>query len=217
MRVLLADDHDLVRDALKAYIGGLAAETQVFEAGTFPDAMRIAADQPGLDIIILDLCMPGMNGFAGLEAMRERFPGTPVVIMSGMVRREEVLTGLRHGGAGFIPKTIGGRAMLAALQLVLAGERYIPSMVLTEEDGAVPPVTNARKPGAGGGPLGVLTPRECDVLLLLSKGFSNKDIADQLALKPITVASHLKAVFRKLGATNRTQAANIANQYGFSA
>ena len=217
MRVLLADDHDLVRDALKAYIETIPGAPDVLQASSFAEAVQQAAETPGIDVIILDLYMPGMNGFTGLEVMRERFPEVPVVILSGMAQREEVFTALRRGAAGFIPKTLSVKAMLYALQLVLAGEMYLPSMVLTPEEGGTraQPIPG-RKLSEGGGPLESLTPRERDVLSLLSKGLSNKEIASQLSLKPITVASHLKAVFRKLGAANRTQAAKIALEFGFS-
>ena len=158
-----------------------------------------------------------MNGFAGLELMRARFPKVPAVILSGSVRRGDVLTALAAGAAGYIPKTLSGKAMFSALQLILAGEVYVPSIVLPDSDSMpVQPDADKGAPATVDNPLSKLTPRERDALALLTQGYSNKEIARRLEIEEITVKVHLSGVYRKLRATNRTQAVKIAMQLGWA-
>lgn len=175
MHVLLADDHELVRSGLKFYLERLASKVTVIEAATFEEALVNSSQAPQLDLIILDLKMPGMNGFAGLEMMRARFPKVPAVILSGSVRRGDVLAALAAGAAGYIPKTLSGKAMFNALQLILAGETYVPSIVLPDSD-SMPGQPDADKgaPAAGDNPLSKLTPRERDALALLNSRLSQQ-------------------------------------------
>lgn len=218
MHVLLADDHELVRSGLKLYLKRLASKVTVIEAATFEEALVNSSQAPQLDLIILDLKMPGMNGFAGLETMRARFPEVPAVILSGSVRRGDVLMALAAGAAGYIPKTLSGKAMFSALQLILAGETYVPSIVLPDSD-SMPGQPDARKGASatGDNPLSKLTPRERDALALLTQGYSNKEIARRLEIEEITVKVHLSGVYRKLHAANRIQAVKIAMQLGWAA
>jgi DNA-binding NarL/FixJ family response regulator len=213
MRILLADDHDLLRDTLEVFLQRLDSKVQVFHARSFPDALEQASRAASLDLILLDLRMPGMNGLAGLEVMRKRHPTVPVVVMSGEVSRDVVFNALGAGAAGFIPKVMGGKAMLNALQLILAGERYVPDLVLTSGQS-----WEAKGAGPGtGSPLGKLSRRERDVMSLLTKGHSNKEIAKELQIEAVTVALHLSSIYRKLGVTNRTQAVKLAMQHGWDA
>ena len=217
MQILLADDHRLVRDGIRFFLVRLASDVTIIEAETFDEALSLASKADDLDLIILDLGMPGMNGLTGLEVMRTRFPDVPVVILSGSYHRSDVLNALDRGAHGYIPKTLSGKAMLNALQLVISGERYVPSIIFAESH---PGQSMGRSNGgalAADSPLQRLTPRERDVLALLSKGYSNKEIARDLELQEVTVKVHLKGVFRKLGAANRTQAVKIAMQLGWDA
>jgi two-component system nitrate/nitrite response regulator NarL len=205
MRVLLADDHKLVRDALAFYCTRLDDEVEVLQAETYGQVAEMEAGADALDLIILDLNMPGGTGFDGLDAMRKRRPQTPIVILSGSVRRQDMSDAFEHGASGYLPKTLGGDAMLNALRLVMAGEKFIPA-ALYEEAG-----------GAGGAanlpadsPLRALTPREREVLEQLIEGKSNKEIATVLDLQVVTVKLHMKGILRKLGAHNRTHAVKIA-------
>jgi two-component system, NarL family, nitrate/nitrite response regulator NarL len=214
MRILLADDHDLLRDTLEVFLQRLDPQVQVFHARSFPDALDQASRAASLDLILLDLRMPGMNGLAGLEVMRQRYPAVPVVVMSGEVSRDIVFSALGAGAAGFIPKVMGGKAMLNALQLILSGERYVPDLVLSsgqpwDDDGA----------GRSGSdnPLSKLSRRERDVMALLTKGHSNKEIAKALQIEAVTVALHLSSIYRKLAVANRTQAVKVAMQHGWEA
>jgi DNA-binding NarL/FixJ family response regulator len=216
MRILLADDHDLLRDTLEVFLQRLDPKVQVMHARSFPDALDQAQRAPNLDLILLDLRMPGMNGLTGLEVMRQRYPSVPVVLMSGEVNRDTVFSALGAGAAGFIPKVMGGKAMLNALQLVLSGERYVPDIVLSS---AQPWQEEELTRGGGGStnPLSKLSRRERDVMNLLTKGNSNKEIAKELQIEAVTVALHLSSIYRKLGVTNRTQAVKTAMQHGWEA
>lgn len=202
MRVLLADDHKLVRDALAFYCSRLDDDVEVLQAETYDQAAELAAGAESLDLIILDLNMPGNSGFDGLDAMRKRYADVPIVILSGSIRHQDMSNALEHGANGYLPKTLGGDAMLNALRLVISGEKFIPS-ALYEEAGS----------GAGNmpedGPLSTLTPRETEVLEQLLEGKSNKEIAAVLDLQVVTVKLHMKGILRKLGAANRTHAVKI--------
>jgi len=202
MQILLADDHVLVRDALKSYIERLAEDATVHAVSSFPEAYAVAQREAGLDLIILDLRMPGMNGLDGLMRMRALRPNTPVVIMSGLARQQDISDALEAGAAGFFPKTLNGPALVSAVRLVLAGERFVPS---TDHAAA-----NTREAPLGNESTSSLTVREREVLELLTKGLSNKEIARQLDLQEVTIKLHVRGICRKLGAKNRTQAALLA-------
>jgi two-component system, NarL family, nitrate/nitrite response regulator NarL len=224
MHILLADDHDLVRDGIKFLLSTLGEGVTFSEARSFPEAFEHASAIDGLGLIILDLYMPGMNGLAGLAAMRKRRPDVPIVILSASVRKADALSAIDQGAAGYIPKTLGGTAMVRALQLVLAGETFLPSFILRDDDGSsagggplYPDAGGCQSPYPADNPLKTLTKREREVLALLVRAHSNKEIAKRLDLQEITVKVHLKNVFRKLGALNRTEAVRIAMQLGWDA
>jgi len=212
MKILLADDHDLVRETLRFFLEKIDSEVSVTEARTFAEALEAAEHMAPLDLVILDLKMPGMNRFAGLKLMRQRFPNVPTVIISGFVGRDDVMEAIQNGAAGVIPKTLGSKAMLGALRLVLAGETYVPSMVAREtadEDDEAP--STASNEGLIQG----LTEREREVLKLLVAGMTNKEIGKRLGIQEVTVKLHLRGIFRKFQVTNRTQALRIAIQSGW--
>jgi len=217
MNILLADDHDLVRDGITSFLKTAAPEVEIAQAKDFAEALSIVDGDTPVELTILDLNMPGMNGLSGLTVMRQKHPEIPVVILSGSVKRSDVLNALEHGASGYLPKTLSGKSLINALRLILSGEKYIPSALL-EDDGS-----NSR-PGeidldglAPDNPLRQLTNREREVLALLTKGLSNKEIAKQLTVREITDKVHLTGIFEKLGAANRTQAVKIAMQLGWEA
>jgi DNA-binding NarL/FixJ family response regulator len=209
MKILLADDHNLVRDTIARFLGQLSNDIQVLHAATLPQALEIARRSEPLDIIILDLNMPGMNGLAGLKGMQGARAGVPVVILSGEIDPHTIRSALEAGAAGFLPKTMRGAAMLGALRLVVSGERYVPDIVLSTVAS-----TTEGQPSIGRA-LAALTPRERDVLRLLVEGLPNKEIAQRLKVEIVTVALHLRSIYRKLGVENRTQAARRALKEGW--
>jgi len=209
MRVLIADDHDLVRDGLKPILGKLASDVTVFECANLYDAVKIAEQERELDLIVLDLRMPGMNGTEGVEVFRRKCPNLPVLIMSGYYRRQDVVDSLQRGAVGFMPKTLGSEAMLNALRLIMSGEKFIPSDLLPDANG------ESADTAEGGGALKLLTERERDVLGKLVEGLPNKAIARELHIQEVTVKLHLRNIYRKLGATNRAHAVKIAFGMGW--
>ncbi len=210
MRIIFADDHEVVRHGLRFYLERLADDVEIVEAGTFEEAFAKAIDGPAPALILLDLRLPDIEGMNGLERMRARFPRVPTVVLSGDLSQSRIKEALNRGAAGYIPKTLGGRAMLSALELVLAGETFVPSLAIAENDGGTGP-TDANAP------LASLTPREREVLSHLIEGEDNKEIARALDIKEITVNVHLTILFRILNVSNRTQAVRVALDRGFTA
>lgn len=202
MHVILADDHVMIREGLRPFVERVAAGATVAEAGSFQEVMELQKTETA-DLVILDLKMPGMNGFQGLVTLRTQYPQTRCVMLSALADRDHVLEAIRLGAAGFIPKHLSGAAMVSALQLVLSGERFIPSMLV---EGGNSPAPGER---SGNDLISRLTPRERDILRLLREGLPNKVIANRLDVSEVTVKSHLGNVFRKLGVQNRLQAMRL--------
>jgi DNA-binding NarL/FixJ family response regulator len=203
MKILHADDHPMFREGLRFFLKLLDADVRVVEASNLQAALdRLALEWP-VDLLLLDLEMPGMNGLEGFLAIRRRFPSLPVVIVSG-VSDARVIRSLIDGGArGFIPKLGSSEQLMDGLRRVLAGEVYLPdSLFLPAPDGP---------PGADGA---MLTSRQLQLLPLLADGMPNKRIADLLGVTEGTVKQHLKELFRRLNARNRTQAVSEARRLG---
>lgn len=204
MRVLLADDHDLVRETLAAFLmsEGFA---EVRAVPDFTSALEQIAGETRFDVVLLDYAMPGMNGLEGLGralgVARSAGRDIPVAIISGTTQRELAEAALAAGAAGFVPKTLASRAMVAAVQTMASGEVFAPISLLMQDQ----PVAEA---------LATLTRRETDVLRGICEGKSNKEIARDLDLQEVTVKLHVKTLSRKLGAKNRTHAAMIARDSG---
>ncbi|MBL4614382.1 MAG: response regulator transcription factor [Magnetovibrio sp.] len=222
MEILLADDHTLVRDGLRPFLEELSDDVTVIEAETFESALRAAHDAHDLKLILIDLAMPGMNDLAGVRKMMETHPQIPLVILSGTHDQKMILKAFDFGIAGFIPKSTGSEIMLNALQLVMAGERYIPSQILI---GAAIGDALTKPSPAGNDPYGIsishltrfenLSKREKHVLELLVGGMTNKGIARSIDLQEATIKIHVKNIYRKIGASNRAQAVRMAIQPGW--
>lgn len=219
MRILFADDHTLVREGIRPFLCELDADVEIVEADDLSQAKARAVDAGELDLILLDLKMPGMNGFTGVREFAESYPGVPIVILSGHYNRKDVIAALDHGVSGYIPKNIGGMAMVNALRLVLAGEKYLPSEAFsdsaTNEDASI---LDSPKPAPTQEPdpkFKTLTPREAEILTLLVDGLTNKQIARELDLQEITVKIHVRNIYRKIGAQNRAQAVKATLQSGW--
>ena len=209
MKILLADDHDLFRAGLGMVLSELGADTVLVQAASLTDAIRCAEAEPDLDLALLDLNMPAMNGAAGLQQFRAQFPEVPVVIVSGSDELSDVQQALGNGAAGFIHKSTAPTIMLSALRLVLAGGVYVPPHALRHEPAKAAPRS---APGPGKSWDNRLTARQTEVLRLLALGKPNKVIARELDLSEGTVKIHLSAIFRVLDVNNRTEAVLAAQQ-----
>jgi two-component system nitrate/nitrite response regulator NarL len=207
MRLLLADDHHLVREAIATYLTRAAPDISCAEAADFQQVRERLAHDANFDLIILDYRMPGMNGLAGLDEVRAKLPEARVAIMSGAMDGDEAERALERGAAGVIMKNLRGTALLTALRLMAAGETYVPGAVLN----ALPGRHTAPRPT-----LGNLTPREMDCVEQLVRGSPNREIAERLAISATTVKLHLISAFKKMGARNRSDAVRIAMLQGVS-
>lgn len=212
MKVLIADDHALLRDGLRPFVSKISDDVTIFESCDYPSTHEtLATENP--DLVLLDLRMPGMDGTDGVLRLRRAFPEARIVIVTGWVTRSDVIEAMRLGVAGYLPKSLNGTAMLHALRLILCGVPYYPAEVLVAD---AAPAIAADQPGERS-PLASLTRREYEILTQLVGGASNKEIAKVLGLTEITIKSHLRNVFRKIGATNRTQAVALALREGVKA
>lgn len=178
---------------------GLGDVVELAQAGSLSAAIDCVDKAPEFDLALLDLNMPAMNGIAGLRQFRQRFPGIPVVIVSGSDSSADVQQALDAGAAGYIHKSSAPQVMLSALQLVLAGGVYVPPQALQRDDAEPAAAACTNK-------LGGLTARQTDVLRLLAVGKPNKLIARELGLSEGTVKIHLSTIFRVLDVNNRTEA-----------
>lgn len=201
MRVLIADDHPLVRDALARVLAGVDAELAVIEAG---DGHELLArlDEQAFDLALVDLLMPGMDGVAGVRALRQRCPTLPLIVVSGQVEPGMVRAVLEAGATGFVPKTGAADTLLLACRVVRSGGVYVPPHALLALQGGSEPAARTV----------ALTPRQRDVLALLMDGEPNKRIAQRLGLTEGTVKLHIAALLRALQARNRTEAVVRARQ-----
>lgn len=199
MRILLADDHELVRDAIVALLEQ-EADFEIVAVDDLPSALERVEE--AFDVVLLDYAMPGMNGLSGFQKMKSAIDA-PVAILSGSANRNIAQEALDLGAAGFLPKTIGGRSLANAIRFMAAGEVFAPVkfMNAAPED-ALPEIAKT------------LTEREMQVLDGLCRGLSNKEIAREVNLQEVTVKLHVKTTCRKLGAKNRTQAAITAKEAG---
>jgi two-component system, NarL family, nitrate/nitrite response regulator NarL len=206
MRILLADDHHLVREAIATYLVRAASDIACVEAADLQRVRERLAVDRNFDLIILDYRMPGMNGLAGLDEVRAMLPESRVAIMSGAMDTNEAERALERGAAGVIMKSLRGTALLSALRLMVAGETYVPIGVINAAASR-----HASRPA-----LCNLTPREMDCIEELVHGSPNREIAAHLAISEITVKLHLNSAFKKLGARNRSDAVRIAMLQGVS-
>jgi DNA-binding NarL/FixJ family response regulator len=198
---VIADDHALFRAGLRLLLTDACGPAEVRQAGSFPDLKALLEANSEVDLAVVDLAMPGMRGAASIRELRHTYPRLRCVVMSGSEQRQDVLDALAAGAIGYIPKSLDPEAMVAAIQQVLGGGIYAPTLLLTE------PV-EMDEPSSTVDPnvMAMLTPRQYDVLRLLGKGQANKEIARALDISEGTVKIHLAAIFRVLEVRNRTEA-----------
>jgi DNA-binding NarL/FixJ family response regulator len=212
LRILLIDDHPLFRAGLKHLLDKMGDGVEIDEADNLAQGLERLSGSGAIDLVLVDLMMPGMEGFDGISTLRREAPDAPIVVISVKDRAEDVRRAMDAGAVGYVPKSSSPDVMIHALKLVLSGGMYLPPNVL---DGPARESAGARR-GNGlnmsDGPLANLTRRQRDVLNLLIEGMSNKEIANVLGLSAGTVKIHVSSIFKVLNVTNRTLAVITANQ-----
>ena len=198
-RLVIADDHPLFRGALREAVTGLFEHVDIAEAGTFNEAAELLERGGDIDLVLLDLTMPGVRGFSGLMYLRAQYPGVPVIVVSANDDPAAIRRCMEFGASGFIPKTLGVEAMRGAISRILSGGVWTPPDVdLAAGSDAETAALMAR--------MATLTPQQVRVLMMLSEGLLNKQIAYQLSVSEATVKAHVSAILQKLGVESRTQA-----------
>jgi len=198
-RLVIADDHPLFRGALREAVGGLLERVDIAEAGSFDELVGLLERGSDVDLLLLDLAMPGARGFSGLMYMRAQYPGVPVIVVSANDDPAAIRRCMEFGASGFIPKTLGVDEMRSAISRILGGGVWTPPDVdLTAGSDAEAAELMTR--------MATLTPQQVRVLMMLSEGLLNKQIAYQLGVSEATVKAHVSAILQKLGVESRTQA-----------
>jgi DNA-binding NarL/FixJ family response regulator len=217
MKILLVDDHTLFREGMRLVLTQLDPGCEIIEAASCEAAFAEANAHSDCDIVLLDLDLPDMPGFAALSVLREEHPHLPVVVLSASDDRASVIEALDRGAMGFIPKSASSGVLLGALRLVLAKGVYIPPAVLATDSPIAAPPVESRPPKRPlrAADLG-LTDRQMDVLGLMVQGKPNKLICRELNLAEGTVKTHVTAVLRALNVTNRTQAVLAVSRLGLT-
>jgi DNA-binding NarL/FixJ family response regulator len=210
--LLIADDHPLFRAALRQAAADAVPDTVIREAGTLEDTLAALEAEPGIDLVLLDLHMPGNHGLAGLAAIRAQYPGTAVAVVSANDDPRVVRRALDHGAAGYLPKSSGLDELRDAIRAVLACEQWLPAALRA----AVARTQSDRGDADLASRLASLSPQQFRVLSLVAQGLLNKQIADRLDVQERTVKAHLSAIFDRLGVRNRTQAGVVLRELELS-
>ena len=210
MNVLVVDDHPVLREGIAALLRQAGPDTVVHQGGDVTGALQLAAERSDLDVIVLDLMMPGIGGMEAIAEFGRIRPDVPVIVLSSSEDPRDARKALAQGALGYVPKSASQHTLLSAIRLVLNGELYVPPLILNDlSDIASQQLGQA---GRGGGT--ALTERQVDVLKRLSEGQPNKVIAHELELSEKTVKAHITAIFKALNVVNRTQAALVGRQMG---
>jgi DNA-binding NarL/FixJ family response regulator len=203
--LLIADDHPLFRGALREAVNGLFDRAEIAEAGTFEEVTDVLERDSDVDLILLDLRMPGVRGFSGLMYLRAQYPSLPIVVVSANDDPAVIRRCMEFGASGFIPKTLGVDALRQAVAQVLQGEVWTPPDVDLQRDADTESAAVIAR-------LSTLTPQQVRVLMMLSGGLLNKQIAYELGVSEATVKAHVSAILQKLGVESRTQAVIAAGK-----
>lgn len=214
MKILVIDDHPLIREAVRNILGRLGENIAVLEAADCGGALHLAEEHSDLDLILLDLGLPGKSGMDALDTLREQHPAVPVVVLSASDDRDNVIGALDRGAMGFIPKSSSNEVMLNALRLVLSGGVYLPPKVFIPDRAATPSAMPTDTAGTTSMPELGLTERQLQVLALIVQGKPNKLICRELGLAESTVKIHVSAILKALNVTSRTQAVIAVGRLG---
>ena len=204
MKILVVDDHALIREGLRQVLRGLEEGVDVLEAGSCARAFELAQQEPELDLVLLDYHLPDMNGLEALDVLARQHPALPIIVLSGSVNPRVVQQVMQKGAAAFLTKAGMSDELISVTRLVLAGGVHMPALPALISDESPP------EP-----PLPLFTPRQEEVLQLLLDGYANKEIGRMLYLSEETVKNHVSNILRGFGVTTRTQAVLAAKHHGF--
>lgn len=200
MKMIIADDHPMVRTGLAQIVAGLAENVTIIEAADFQETKAVLAEHPDADVALIDLNMPGMRGTTSIASLVTCALSVPLVVVSASENPHDVREVLAAGASGFVPKQEKAATLLSVLRLILAGGTYAPPEMVSA------PVRTVST--------GELTPRQREVLAMLANGCPNKEIARDLGVAEQTVKGHLMTIFRLINVSNRVQAAEVARRMG---
>jgi DNA-binding NarL/FixJ family response regulator len=209
MKLLVIDDHALLRDGLVALLRQFEQGAEVLQASETAEGLRLLEANPDLDVVFLDLNMPAQGGMEALPLFARRCPQLPVIVLSSSEDPNDVRLALKSGACGYVPKSASPKNILSALRLVLSGEIYVPPLMLDTGPAVIGDSRRAAPDGSDR-----LTERQTEVLRQLCRGLTNKEISRALDLSEKTTKSHITAIFKALGVVNRTQAATAARRAG---
>jgi DNA-binding NarL/FixJ family response regulator len=208
--VLIADDHPLFRDALKLAVLQAVPGANIIEADSVHSLFVALDTHPDPELLLLDLNMPGAQGFNALVQARAHFPTVPIVVISAREDRRIMHRSLGHGAAAFVPKSASIDLIIAALRAVLSGDTWLPPSAAMETTAMHASLDQHEAEATAR--LAALTPQQFRVLSMLSAGLLNKQIAGELGVSEATIKAHVSAVMQKLGVSNRTQAVLLAQR-----
>jgi len=214
MKILVIDDHVLIRQAMQGVLKKLKRDAVVLDAPDSTRAMEIIASHPDIGLILLDLTLPDRDGFSILAELRERYPTASIVVLSAVQDPGNVMRALELGARGYIPKSAQGDVILNALRLVISGGTYVPPEILARVGVSAPPPPIANRAQVSPADIG-LTDRQLAVLALVMQGKNNKTICRTLNLAEPTVKNHVTAILKALKVSNRTEAVIAVNQMGW--
>jgi two-component system nitrate/nitrite response regulator NarL len=210
MKILIVDDHAVLREGLAALLSASDPKPTIIEASTPSEGFALVDEHPDLDVLLLDLIMPGIKGMEALSEFGRRRPTLPVIVLSSSEDPRDVRRALAAGALGYVPKSAGQRVLFSAIQLVLSGEVYVPLLMLGDA------ISSPQDPRSqSGDPVdNILTARQIEILAFLCEGQPNKSIARKLGVSEKTIKAHITAIFKSLRVVNRTQAAAVARKAG---
>jgi two-component system, NarL family, nitrate/nitrite response regulator NarL len=207
MKILVVDDHPVMREGLSALLRQEGPQTTIVQASSAAEALAAVEKHGDLDIVVLDLLMPGTSGLSAISEIGHARPELPVIVLSSSEDPRDVRNALSQGALGYVPKSASQTTLLSAIRLVMSGELYIPSLILNQVAAAKSVVDRSMARA-------LLTPRQIDVLRRISESLPNKTIAYEMDLSEKTVKAHITAIFRALNVVNRTQAAAAGRDLG---
>lgn len=207
MKILVVDDHLVMLEGLSALLRQEGPQTVIVQASSAAEALAAVEQHADLDIVVLDLLMPGTSGLSTISEIGRARPELPVIVLSSSEDPRDVRNALSQGALGYVPKSASQTTLLSAIRLVMSGELYIPSLMLNQA-GAAKSAADRSMARA------LLTPRQIDVLRRISESLPNKTIAYEMDLSEKTVKAHITAIFRALNVVNRTQAAAAGRDLG---